>query len=243
MIILACLLVLTVGSFAQDASTSTGNESKRISFFTGIGASYISKKLYGDPIINPLTGNVELQRFGRVKSNLAIGIAYTARSRTVKRYLQTLALEDGPADQQEVKVLQKGFTIITFINPVLLSKGTESQGFFNMTDFGIGLGHTFPGGFLIVGTAELFWVRQPRAWFVNEFRNSDRQYMVANEVQHTVDLTDNNIFMSRPVVTFGIKICYSFENIKRFIETTPAAAPAVAPRVPPSLKRNLIPLQ
>ena len=236
MIILGCLFVLAANCFAQDS------ERKRISFFTGIGASYISKKLYGDPIINPLTGNVELQRFGRVKSNLAIGIAYTTGTKTVRQHLQTLALEEGDAEQSEIKVLQRGFTIITFINPVLLSRATESQGFFNMTDFGVGLGHTFPGGFLIVGTAELFWVRQPRAWFVNEFRNGDRQYMVANEVQHTVDLSDNNVFLSKPVVTFGIKICYSFENVKRFIETTPAEARAELHHAP-SPRRNLIPLQ
>ena len=112
---------------------------------------------------------------------------------------------------EEEILVRYGLTYITFINPISLN-----QGFFNMTDFGIGLGWKFAGDILIVGTIEFFNVRQPKEWFIEEYKGNNKSFLVDNAAQVSFHTNDNNIFYNKMATTIGFKVFYTLSIIKRY---------------------------
>ncbi len=211
-----------------------GSPSNRISFIIGPGASYINRKLYDDPVVNQTTDLVIINRATNIKSNLALGIIYTPKIYNITR---RVAVADGNGQvkmMKQIEVVPKGRTFAAFINPVAFTKATESQSFFSMVDFGIGIGHRFAGGLLLMATGEIFSVRQPRKWFIDEYKDNNKRYEIGGSAQKSIDINDNTIFINKPAITFGFKVCYSFDIIKNYISGAQAiaATPVPAPTDP-----------
>lgn len=191
--------------FSQEKDKKSGNKfDQKISFIAGVGASYITNELYQNPAVDLSSKNVILSEAQSIKTNVSLGIAYTPRT-------LTLVQNDG----KKIAV-PYGWTFITFINPISFNQVSDNQGFFNMTDFGIGLGWKFSGEFLIVGTVEFFNVRQPKDWFIEEYKGNDKSFLVDNAPQVSFDSNDNNVFRNKMATTIGFKICYTFDIIKSY---------------------------
>ncbi|KJD33086.1 hypothetical protein PK35_08980 [Tamlana nanhaiensis] len=177
---------------------------QKISFIAGIGGSYILKDLYQNPVVDLATKNVLIEKAQNFKSNFSLGIAYTGK---------TLKINDS------IRV-PYGLTFITFVNPISINQSSDNQDFFNMLDFGFGIGHKFAGSMMIVATIEFFNVRQPRDWFVQEYGSNNKQFLVDESPQVAFDVSDNNIFKNKMATTFGIKACYTFDIIKSYKDKT-----------------------
>jgi len=184
--------------------TDDDKENNRFSFVLGIGASYLTTKLYQNPSIDVSSNAVVIEHAQQIKTNLTFGIVYTP-------YLKTISYRNGQSE-----TMPHGISFATFINPIALTKVTENQSFFNMTDFGIGVGYKFAGNVMIMGTAEFFGVRQPKEWFINKYQLNDKQYVVNGSAQLSFDVNDNNIFRTKMVSSFGFKVCYTFDIVKNF---------------------------
>jgi len=225
----------TTGSTAGTTSASNSNKpkdsssdksevptkiGKRFSFIIGGGVSTFKPQLYVDPIVNPINNFVQLQEAQKVKANLTFGIQYTPYTVDI---IETHSYE-GPnqslVERQSVEQVQKGWTYAFFINPILFSKISESQSFFNNPDMGIGVGRRWAGGVSAMFTIDYFSVRQPRDWFIEQFKGNNTAYTIAGSIQKSIDLNDNNIFVPKPVFTFGVKVAVSFEIVKQFVSTT-----------------------
>ena len=207
------------GSAESEQKVPSGTN-KRISIIAGIGASVFGAKLYIDPVVNPTNNFVQLQRAKSLKSNLSLGIAYTPYIQDVINVVSSVDGAGNIITNKKVESGPRGFTIAAFLNPILLSKITENQNFFNSPDIGMGIGFRTIGGLSILATAELFWVQQPRDWFIDQYKGNNATYTVGDEVQKSIDLNDKNIFASKPVLSFGIKLAYTFDIIKTFSSTT-----------------------
>ena len=68
----------------------------------------------------------------------------------------------------------------------------------------------------IYGVFEMYSIRQPKQWFIDEFKNGDKEYRVNNNIQSSFNSDDNNIFRNKLYPSIGLKICYSFDIIKNF---------------------------
>lgn len=176
----------------------------RISFVLGIGSAFVLDQLYQNPAINLNNNNVMLEKAQHLKTNLTFGIVYTP-------YLYKITYKDGKSE-----TMPKGISFATFINPIALTKATENQSFFNMTDFGVGIGYKFAGSIMVMGTFEFLGVRQPKNWFIEEYQNNNRQYSVNGSPQLSFDVNDNNVFQSKIATTIGFKVCYTFDIVKNF---------------------------
>jgi hypothetical protein len=237
--ILLANLFLPLLAFAQsETSTETviSSPNNRISFIVGPGASILTRKIYDNPIVNQTNNIVVINDASWLKTNLALGIIYTPYITTITRSSVPYLSGSGQFGvRKEVEVVPKGITYGVFINPLAFSKATESQPFSSMIDFGAGIGYRTAGGFLIMGTVEFFSVRQPRQWFIDEYKDQNKTYSIGGAAQKAIDVNDNTIFTNKPVVTFGIKLCYSFDIIKNYvagaqvIAPTPVAPTPVAP--------------
>ncbi len=183
-------------------------KNNRISFVLGIGASYVANNIYQNPSVNLNNNNVIIEKAQRVKSNLTFGIVYTPLT-------STFTNKDG-----ETETVNHGISLSTFINPISLSKAAESQSFFNMTDFGVGLGYKFAGNVLVMATTEFFGVRQPKQWFIDMYKTNDQKYNVNGLTQLAFNPEDNDVFRTKMMSTFGFKVCYTFDIVKNFKSTS-----------------------
>jgi len=216
MILLLCCL--WIGKcFTQTVKEDVKN--KRISFIIGPGASVSTTKLYSDPIVNQTNSIVTIEKASRLKTNLAVGIVYTPKIFRITSKIKTVEPDGTIKETPSIERVVKGRTGALFINPLALSKATEEQPFFNMVDFGVGYGHRFAGGLLLMATVEFFSVKQPRNWFIIEYENKNKPYSIEGAAQNAIDINDNSIFKSRPVVTIGFKLCYTFDIIKNYTTT------------------------
>lgn len=193
---------------------------KRVSFIVGVGASYISKSLYQEPVVNKTSNNVIIGEAGRIKTNLTLGIAYTPYVYDITSSIRTIGADGKVTTRKVIEHVPKGFTVAAFLNPISLTKVNQSQPFFNMVDFGMGIGHRTAGGVLFMLTTEFFSVNQPRQWFIDQFKGNDKNYIIGGSPQTTIDPTDNSIFINKMAITFGFKVCYTFDIIKNYYNSS-----------------------
>lgn len=215
----------------NQVSTQSTGRSDRISFIVGPGASFITRKIYDNPAVNQTNNIVMINRATNIKTNLAVGIIYTPYIWDITRRIKYIDVNGQIQTRQEIESVPKGRTIAAFINPVAFTKVTETQPFFNMLDFGVGYGHRFAGGLLLMATAEFFSVRQPRKWFIDEFKGKNKAYEIEGAAQKTIDVNDNSIFTYKPVITFGFKLCYSFDIIKNYVTGAQSFSPGNPPAI------------
>jgi len=198
------------------SETSSGNDygwNKRISFFVGAGISTIVNTVYELPVIDKTTNNVIIEESGSLKPNVSMGIVYTPFVYDVERRIQ---YRDTNGDLQTKYVTEhvpKHFSIALFINPISLASANSNLN--NTVDLGFGLGWR-SDSFSVFATMEFFGLQQPRNYFVNEFGSNDKQYIIGEEVQTSIDITDNSIFRTKVMTSFGIKIAYTFDIVNSY---------------------------
>jgi hypothetical protein len=199
-VIFLIILKLANNVFCQN---NLNNINKRVSFIAAIGGSYITEDIYQIPVISKTNNVVIIEKAQNYKTNLTFGICYTPFMRRVISFGDTI---NAP----------RGLTFATFISPINLSKTNNSQSFYNMVDFGFGIGYKTIGGFSILGTIEYFSIKQPKDWFVNEYKANDKVYAIDGSTQQSIDINDGSIFKDKSIFTIGIKFCYTFDIIKSY---------------------------
>lgn len=187
---------------------------KRISFIAGAGASYICNNLYYDPIIDKTTNSVIIEKAGHLKPNITLGIIYTPKVSSITRKIKVI-------DEGKIKNLNlieyypKGWSYALFINPLSVTK-LSSVSMTNTVDLGFGFGYR-SGGVSILATAEIFSIRQPKDYFIKQYKSNNKPYVLNDEIQSGIDINDNSIFNSKVIVSFGIKLCYTFDIVRSFV--------------------------
>lgn len=198
--------------------TKTENEdnygwNKRISFFVGAGISTIGNTVYELPVIDKTTNNVIIEEAGSLKPNVSMGIVYTPFVYDVQRRIQ---YRDTNGDLQTKYITEhvpKNFSVALFINPISLSAANSNLE--NTVDLGFGLGWR-SDSFSVFATMEFFGLKQPRNYFVEQYKTNDKQYIIGGETQTAIDINDNSIFKSEVMTSFGIKLAYTFDIVSRY---------------------------
>ena len=63
---------------------------------------------------------------------------------------------------------------------------------------------------------EFFGLKQPRNYFVEQYKTNDQQYIIGGETQTAIDINDNSIFKNEVMTSFGIKLAYTFDIVSRY---------------------------
>lgn len=187
--------------------------SKRVSFIVGGGISAISNELYQDPIVDKVNNHVQIEELQRWKPNLTLGISYTPF--VVNTFRKISFIEEGKVVEKTlIEYYPKGITFSLFLNPVSVSKLSENS-LSNTVDLGLGVGYR-ADNFSFLVTSEFFAIRQPRAYFIEQYLDKNQSYVVDGQVQKAFDINDNTIFTKKIAASFGIKFAYTFDVIRSF---------------------------
>ncbi len=181
------------------------NLTSRISFVIGFGVAEAFKNTYQLPVVSSFDNKVRLEEGQKERINGTLGIVYTPYLRTIH-----------DAENPDGIVVPRGISFVAFFNPLSVVKNSNLEDNFSLSNFGLGVGYKTVTGFGIYGVFELYSIKQPRQWFIDEFKNGDKVYKVNEEIQSSFSENDNNIFISKLVPSIGVKICYSFDIIRSF---------------------------
>ena len=181
-------------------------EINRFSFIVGIGPSYITNKFYQTPTINPLNNHVVMEQAQNIRTNLTFGIVYTPH----------IAHNVLTPIQGKYKTTTTRYSFATFINPINLTKATENQAAFSLSDFGFGVGWKFVEDIMVMCSIEWFSISQPKEWFIDKFKDINTVFSVNNAEQLSFDPNDKNLFENKVATSIGFKVCYTFNVIKKF---------------------------
>lgn len=212
-ILLTILTVTTLLGKAQNPANDNYGWNKRISFIVGGGASVVSTKLYADPVVNKTNNFVTIEKASKLKPNLSLGIVYTPFVSNATRTIK-VKKDENIVKEKLIEYYPRGISFALFMNPVSISS-LSSSSVTNTVDLGLGLGWR-SGNFSFFLTNEYFAIRQPRNYFVNQFKNNDQAYVINGDVQNSIDINDNSIFKTSIAVSWGIKFCYTFDIVKSF---------------------------
>lgn len=177
----------------------------RISFVVGFGSSYTVDNVYQMPVVSTLDNKVKMEIGQRERLNATLGIVYTP-------YIYRIIDNEHP----EGYLATKGLSFVGFFNPVSILKNSNLEDNFSLSNFGIGVGLKTVMGIGIYGVFEMYSIKQPKQWFIDEFKNGDKEYKVNNNIQSSFSSDDNNIFRNKLYPSIGIKVCYSFDIIRNF---------------------------
>lgn len=187
--------------------------SKRVSFIVGGGISIVSNKLYQDPIVDKANNHVQIEALQRWKPNLTLGISYTPYLANTVRRIKVVENNE-VTFKTLIEYYPKGLTFSLFLNPVSVSKLSENS-LSNTVDLGLGVGYR-ADNFSFLVTSEFFAIRQPRAYFIEQYLDKNQSYVVDGQVQKAFDINDNSIFTKKIAASFGIKFAYTFDVIRSF---------------------------
>lgn len=222
------LILLMISSFFLTAQNDNNNQKnygwgKRFSFIVGAGVSMVSTKLYLDPGINQTNNFVIIEEGGSVKPNLTLGIVFTPRVDDVTRKIKIIENNE-IKEKILVEHYPRGLSYALYLNPVSLSNVT-SNSVVNTVDLGVGIGWR-EGDFAFFLTNEYFSIRQPRDYFIEQFKGNDTPYVINEEIQNSIDTSDKNIFRDKIGVSFGVKMTYTFDLAKSYYSQSKELAPS-----------------
>jgi len=192
-----------VGSLKKLAETKKMTQQEdinsRISFIFGAGAAGMLSTIYEEPVVDKVSGNVKINEGSNLKTSISLGIVYTPQLWTI----------------DNKKDIAKGISYALFISPTTI--GTLGNNLIKTNiDAGFGIGYRTVGGFSVFAVVDFFSLRQPRDYFVNEFKSNDKVYTVNGEIQSSLDISDNAIFYDKLVTSIGFKFCYTFDIVNAF---------------------------
>ena len=187
----------------------------KFALFVGGGIGTTIGVLYNDPVVNPTNNIVAIESSKKLRTSLTLGIVFTPKIYEVFRKVYISDKQGKKIDTATlIEHIPRKWSFALFLNPISLTK-LNDNGFTNSVDLGFGIGWR-EGDFLFMATADFFSIRQPRQYFIDQFKDQNKIYIVNGQTQSTIDVTNNNIFHNVLVPSIGIKMCYAFNLTKSF---------------------------
>ena len=167
-------------------------------------------------------GFVKIEKASTVRPNVSLGISYTPFIKNRERFVWVPG-EDGERDTLKLyDYYPAGISFVTFINPVSLTNNATNQ-IGSTVDLGVGLGWR-SGPFAAYLTLEAFSLNQPRDFVITDYGSNDKQYVVNDELQTSMDPNNSALFDKTTFLAFGFKLAYTFDLVKSFSNTLEAGS-------------------
>ncbi|MDQ2721545.1 MAG: hypothetical protein M3Z26_17545 [Bacteroidota bacterium] len=203
----------------DSTTTSIDNDfgwKDKFAFIVGGGFSTNGTTLYNDPVINKTNNAVIIESSQKLRTSLTLGIVFTPKIFNVKRVVLVPTDKKGKVIESDtlIEYVPRKWSFAMFLNPISLTKLNDNS-FTNTVDLGFGIGWR-EGDWLFMATVDFFSIRQPRQYFIDQYKDQNKPYIINGQTQTSIDITDNSIFHNVIVPSFGIKMAYTFTLAKSF---------------------------
>ena len=181
------------------------NFKKPINTFISAGVSYRMGSNYG-VVISPIDNTVQFQEKPNLHSGISTGLVWTPFTSIYKS-------NNKKNNKLEYKKKNNGVSVALLINVFNLSFSGEQVNSTTPINVGFGLGwREQSSGFLALLTYEFAPLRQPRNYFINEYRGKNKPLLLSGtqEPLKAININDDALFYTKLYQFIGVKIAYSF---------------------------------
>lgn len=160
--------------------------------------------------ISPIDYTVQFDKVSNLNSGVSTGLVWNPFTFPYKVYDYK-----GKTKDWHYEYKRNPFAIALLINVFKLSFSDEQANTTSPIDVGFGLGYR-KDKLLILLTAEFTPIRQPRQYFIDDFKDKNLPLILAgaSEPARTISSDDNSLFITKLFPSIGLKIAYSFGKKK-----------------------------
>jgi hypothetical protein len=159
-------------------------------------------------VISPIDNTVQFQEKPNLHSGISTGLVWTPITDVYEVY-------NKKTKEWQYQEKNIGFSIALLINIFNLSFSGEQVNSTSPINIGLGLGWK-KNDFLILMSYEFTPQRQPRNYFINEYKDKNKPLFLSGtqEPVKTININDDALFYTKLYQFIGIKIAYSFGSKK-----------------------------
>jgi hypothetical protein len=182
---------------------------KAINIFAAAGFSCRIGNLYS-VAISPVDRTVQFDKVSPLNFSLTTGFIWNPFVYPYKRYYY----KDKTVDWK-YEYVRTAFAVALLINVYNLNLGSAKVNYGSAIDGGFGIGYR-KDNFCILGTLEFSYLRQPRNYFINQYKDKNKTLVLYNssEPAQSISTDDNNIFVSKLYPSIGMRLAYTFGKQK-----------------------------
>ena len=160
--------------------------------------------------ISPIDYTVQFDKVSNLNSGISTGLVWNPFTFPYKVYDYK-----GKTKDWHYEYKRNPFAIALLINVFKLSFSDEQANTTSPIDVGFGIGYR-KDNLLILFTAEFTPIRQPRQYFIDDYKDKDLPLILAGagEPARTISADDNSLFITKLYPSIGLKIAYSFGKKK-----------------------------
>lgn len=156
--------------------------------------------------ISPVDNTVQFEKVSRLNSGISTGLVWNPFRAAYKVWDYKEKTKDWHYEYK-----RRPFAVALLLNVFKFSFGDEQANETSPIDVGFGLGYR-KDNFLVLLTTEFTPIRQPRQYFIDQYKGKDRPLILVNssEPVRTISTDDNSLFLTTLFPSLGLKIAYSF---------------------------------
>lgn len=182
---------------------------KAFNVFAGAGFSHRLSDLYS-VTISPIDRTVQFDLSSPANFSLTTGFIWNPFIYPYKKFFY----KDKTVDWK-YEYLRWPLAIALLINVYNINLGSTKANYGSAIDGGFGIGYR-KDNFCILATYELSYLKQPRDYFISQYKDKNKNLLLYNSNQPTqsISIEDNSIFDSKFFPSLGIRIAYAFGKQK-----------------------------
>jgi hypothetical protein len=164
-----------------------------VAVVAGAGITYGLDKVYEDPTIREDSSLVVIERGPFYRTSATFGLVYSP-----------FVYKVWTPGKSDTTYKAKGLSFGLFMSPSTLASLSSAR-FLENIDMGLGIGWKSQY-FAAMFTLNNVSIKQPRAYFVNDYMDKHRQYIVNGQVQNSIDPNNSSIFYTKHLWSIGFQI-------------------------------------
>lgn len=180
-----------------------------INFFAAAGVSFRLQDIYS-VAVSPIDKTVQFDKGSPIFSSLTTGLVWNP---VALPYKVTYYKDKEKDWRYEYKSLWPCFALL--VNVFNLSFSGQQPNSTLPIDVGFGLGYR-KDGLCILATCEFTPIRQPRQFFIKGYKDQNKQLIYSGGTDPVTEISpdNNNLFTTKLIPAFGIKVAYAFTGTK-----------------------------
>lgn len=183
-----------------------------LKFGVSIGYNAGIKSLYSTSI-SPVDYTVQFEKVSPLSVVLSTAVMFNWKTFYLRKKKDVNGAPTFENTEGPVLTIPSRWSIGAVVN---LAQFSAQENLYNQKiDGGLGIGYEFNENIFVIGTFEFSSVKQPRDYFINQYRDKNKQLIIDGNPLKTFNYDDANIFTDKYMPAISLKLVFGLALTKR----------------------------